>query len=59
MGAMSLRQKKDELKSESSHKSDIYPSAPSKKWGEIFGELLFHTFGGVFHKSYESKYHQS
>ena len=29
-------EKREELESKSSHKSDIWPPAASKKWGEIY-----------------------
>ena len=40
MGAMTLGQKKEELESKSSHKSQIWPSAASERWGKIFGEYF-------------------
>ena len=36
-----IQTEKEELESKSSRKSDIQPSAASKKWGEIFGEYFF------------------
>ena len=37
MEGVTLRQKKrEELESKGSHKSDIWPPAASKKWGEIY-----------------------
>ena len=38
-----IQAEKEELESKSSRKSDIQPSAASKKWGEIFGEYFFQT----------------
>ena len=64
MLAMTLRQKKGELESKSSNKSDIWPSAASKKWVEIFGEYfsdLRNDFsikgGGGAYTSCKHKYH--
>ena len=58
-----IQTEKEELESKSSRKSDIQPSAASKKWGEIFGEYFFRLHkrfspnGGVCYKTCESKYH--
>ena len=45
-----MAEKKEELESKSSHKSDIWPPAASKKWGEIFGEYFFQTSEVFSHK---------
>ena len=58
-----IQAEKEELESKSSRKSDIQPSAASKKWGEIFGEYFFRLHkrfspeGDVCYKTCESKYH--
>ena len=46
-GSYVIQAEKEELESKSSRKSDIQPSAASKKWGEIFGEY-FSVSGSVF-----------
>ena len=49
MGGVKLRQKKrEELESKSSHKSDIWPPAASKKWGEIYWKYIFQTLEAIF-----------
>ena len=40
--------KREELESKSSHKSDIWPPAASKKWDEIYWKYIFQTLGAIF-----------
>ena len=41
-------EKREELESKSSHKSDIWPPAASKKWGEIYWKYIFQTLEAIF-----------
>ena len=41
-------EKREELESKSSHKSDIWPPAASKKWGEIYWKYIFQTIEVIF-----------
>ena len=43
MGGVIKAEKREELESKSSHKSDILPPAASKKWGEIYWKHIFQT----------------
>ena len=62
-GSYVIQAEKEELEIKSSRKSDIQPSAASKKWGEIFGEYFFRLhkrfspYGGACYNTCESKYH--
>ena len=41
-------EKREELESKSSHKSDIWLPAASKKWGEIYWKYIFQTLEAIF-----------
>ena len=41
-------EKREELESKCSHKSDIWPPAVSKKWGEIYWKYIFQTLEAIF-----------